>query len=1819
MNKKSFTIPVVFVLLSLILALFVTIRVSAGPAPSDPPPDLTSQGSLGSVVQITNDLAKDYYWPNISGDGEWVIYPDWGPLYVRPSDASAPAQQVADIIHSSFDVTTDGALVYSGYVTGPDTTRLYYYRDGTETNLTPCVSHAELGEMCLYTEGSVAISGDGKWVFFNSSNAWPCEAIFDYTWKWVCDKSYVQANRDTEIWRVAANGSDDPLRLTDVPVTAYFSGADNLVTDLTGSKVVFSCEDCGDDGDYLYVVNSDGTGQQKLAPIHKDTYVSDPRISDDGNWITFLGNASGQWGLDVIRTDGTDHRQIIRDDSPDRGTPMDYDINYDGSEIAFHGLLWSAPSCYQLNTFLIDNDGSNLRCAISGLGQYQNIEDLRFSHGGNMVFVSDDDLLGNGAADYKSQVFVYLAPAAKRVSVANALIGDRLDYSVTFSNVEASNLSASLTDPIPENTVYVPDSVSATKGAATYNAEQNRITWSNSLVPGERVTITFGVTTTCSAEPPPPTMVKNQASAAVGGQSYTPRAITTVELPPKDLAALENNPSNGARDVPIESGGNGVLLQWQDQAGSLTCGTSSTDDVAYRVYIRSGGTSWQEVGSYPNCDRQVQLSVNDLSCQDDGDPEKYEWKVTAYDPEFVCREPVESEFSFTTASCRPTVEVEPAFTLASSYFLDNQSVNNRVRAYVDWNGPAYATADTTPPYGTVFFDLNGAQASEDGLSWGAQHDYDMGSDFQSDFSCGNNTLRVWAKYPIQGGEFKSLETTIQPTVFPFPGWVDWLEDLSLGSFNTKESAPIVEYVYEFSYPEEPFEATWDVPDMVPYLGGKELGILETQATADAEGRSSGAGSVGLSGQTGLGLGVLKSEGIVWGRGNAQFVCGESLDFEGADMGFSIHATVEEEASLADLIPGLKSASDWPVVGRIIRWVIDAAKVTGSFTPGVEISTSFEEQNGQLVFVQGEGTGSIDNKVTLSTEICEDLTASVYGGGKPYFIIQVPKAPDYLKEVGVDLYYGAEFEAWGFDGEYQYVINCKYPPGVCQEVEDEETLKAMLGGSVWRLMPRDYVEAGYGVLAIQPSLRVGSVLQATGTTTETVLIPVAYARPEPALAVRGDGYRLLAYVQDDVVKPHGRGTEIHLLAGDGVWNTTPITVTDDQLPDFAPTVAFDGNDHGLVVWERADLSAGITPTLDITFAQSLEIAYAVYTTTTEAWTGPFTLTTNSLMDHAPRLSVGQDGAVMALWQTNDGTDVLGTATHPLTFTYATWDGAAWSAPSAAITGLQDVVDAAFAAYSSTRAALVYVVDADGLMTGTTDTDLYYSTFDGATWSSPAQIADSAAITDVTPALAYDANGDHHLLWLRGGDLVWLNNSWDMNDVQTVRPASTEGGFMGLALDRDSNGNLGLIWQAMDADGADLAYTIYDPTADLWGADQTLMADADVETAHSPAFGDGTLYLAYQKVETELVTRTYDISPTLNFTVTGASAPGTNALAFLAHTVGRDLSFDSLTVTPMNPSAGQSVTLTAVLRNTGDLAVENPQVAFYDDATPVGSVQTLPTLAAGYTTTVEVAWTVPAPAAAHVLSAVADPAGLVTETDENNNEITLLTTLPDLKVEVLYTTQDASAITATARLVNAGVLTASAPFTVAFRAADPLTGTLLGTTLVESDLAAGDRLTTTLTITDPTSLAGLGDILWAIADDGDVVIETNEDNNTAYAPLAVLPDLMLSAADIYGSGPVTVTVHNAGLVTATGATLAVWQDVFGTVSTLVYSGTLGDLGPGASSATTLTLESGEMELWAQADPTNSIVESDESNNLAVRTVVVESVNWIYLPLVLRDFGP
>ncbi|MBN2393385.1 MAG: DUF11 domain-containing protein [Anaerolineae bacterium] len=1752
---------------------------------------------LYQLTDFTEIWDTQYHFPTaISGDGQKVAFSRQKTVYLGSSDGSDAPQPigVGDLVFINYD----GSKVLSADRTVNSYIRLYI--NGAE--ITPCKSDPRIGEetICLFPyEGwyNTALSGDGRYAFFVSRGKWGCEPrqIDGGGWYWNC--AYPEGV--FRVWRLPTNGGAPELWQDALNI--HFSADGNIQTNHTGSMAIWAGRTYDTMVPEVYV----GYGANQQNRIFVGEYIAYTNfktiLSPDGQWVAHafydrVCSADQHHEMHIFRSDGTDYTILDPLPFPAVTSYIPMAFSEDGATLLFESDTTCQTSSYR--AFLVKRDGSALTPLLANSEFESRASSLSYD-GLNIAFTSASDLLGNG--NTFEQAFV-LKGGVTKLAPLEAEIGSRMTYTITLRHAESGDLPASLLDPLPPNTLYVPGSVEATQGTATYDAGQRQITWDDTIAAGETVTITFAITPTCTAAPPPPELLHNHIIATLGTETLHPLAITVLTLPEKDLITQSDAPANGATDVLIESGGNGPRLQWHDQAAGMTCGASESADVAYRVYLRQQGGGWREVGTYPNCASQVQLSPADLACRENGDPATYQWKVAAHDPQFVCRQPVESVFGFTTASCRPEIEVAPEYTLTPGYFLDRTDLPNHIKVTVDWNGPAYATPVSAAPYGAVFFELNSQQVEKPGLNWGAEHVYDMGADFDAAFACANNTLNIWATHPVAGGgEYASLKTTLQPTVFPFPGWVEWVITNIPGSdasFKTASRAPLVAYTYAFNYPEPAFEATWTPPGWIPYLGGNKLGIQETQTAASVAAQSDGAGSARVGGQTGLDLGALTAAGTLWGQGDACFVCGESLDLERAEMGFSISAAVEKEAGLVDVIPAVKAAENWPVVGRIIRWVNSIATLKATFTPGVEVNTEFVAQDGQLVYNSGQGTASLDARATLGVEACDGLSAEAYGGGTPYVTIQVPKNPDYLKGVGIDMYYGAAFEAWSFEADYERKINCNYPGG-CAEV-DAAVLLTVEAGPVWRLIARDYAGPDYG--HVTTPLPAGPE-EAVADDEETILIPNAYVRSEPALAVREDDFRLLAYVHDDVAKPQGRGTEIRVLTWDGAWSSAPFTLTGDDQPDYAPAVAFDGDGNGLVIWERSALPAGITPALNITFAQSLEIAARPWISATASWGDMITLTNNTLMDRAPRLATGFDGTVLALWETTNGSDALGTSAHPLTYTYALWDGGAWSAPAAALTGLQDVLAADVAVHSERQAALVYVQDMDGVISTTTDAELYYSLFDGSAWSAPVRLTDDA-VMDAAPSLAYDAAGRLHLAWLHAGDLVALSDSWDIADVETVRADSAESGTLGFTLSRSPGGHLALVWQAMGEQGADLVYTVRDVEAGLWGAAQPLLEDADVERAHSLAFADdGALYLAYQKVETEFVTRTFEISPTQTFTVTNLAQPGNSQLAFLAHSVGRDLTFDSLTVTPSNSAAGEGITLTAILRNTGALAVANPVVRFYDGGDSF-ITRTLPlTLTAGYTTTISVNWTVPVPPTAHTLRAVADPADLVAETDETNNAIALQTTLPDLAFATLYTTYASDAVTATARLANTGVVTASAPFSVTFRAVDPVTGTLVGQVAVTAELPAGETVSVTVVLTDTAALAGLGNTLWAVVDEDGRVVEAEEDNNTAYARLPVRPDLTLTAADIQGYDPVSVTVHNRGPVAAPTSVLQVWSG--GLTRTLAYSATLAALTPGANQTITFTSAFTATEVWAYIDPDQSIAESNEGNNLAVRFVEAPSV--------------
>jgi uncharacterized repeat protein (TIGR01451 family) len=139
--------------------------------------------------------------------------------------------------------------------------------------------------------------------------------------------------------------------------------------------------------------------------------------------------------------------------------------------------------------------------------------------------------------------------------------------------------------------------------------------------------------------------------------------------------------------------------------------------------------------------------------------------------------------------------------------------------------------------------------------------------------------------------------------------------------------------------------------------------------------------------------------------------------------------------------------------------------------------------------------------------------------------------------------------------------------------------------------------------------------------------------------------------------------------------------------------------------------------------------------------------------------------------------------------------------------------------------------------------------------------------------------------------------------------------------------------------------------------------------------------------------------------GGAAFGSGQPALLAAT-GPDLAVKEITLSPTEPTLGETTMITVAVKNLGDVTAGSCRVTCYIDET-ILETKLINAIVPGITATVSFSWT--AAGGSHVIKAVADAGEEIVESDENNNTGTYsLTTLaPDLTVQsITWQPQQAS---------------------------------------------------------------------------------------------------------------------------------------------------------------------------------------------------------------------
>jgi CARDB/Carboxypeptidase regulatory-like domain len=611
----------------------------------------------------------------------------------------------------------------------------------------------------------------------------------------------------------------------------------------------------------------------------------------------------------------------------------------------------------------------------------------------------------------------------------------------------------------------------------------------------------------------------------------------------------------------------------------------------------------------------------------------------------------------------------------------------------------------------------------------------------------------------------------------------------------------------------------------------------------------------------------------------------------------------------------------------------------------------------------------------------------------------------------------------------------------------------------------------------PSLEAPQVVTSSGAIQSSVF---PYAEPH----LSSNGATGLSWVTDNA----GRTAINRTMAVSSFWNgsswSSPHPISDDGTADFHPWMVTFPDGSAIAAWEDEKIVQPDSALLE-DMVKNLEISAARYDPATSQWTGVTRLTNNAYLDRSPQVAGPSADNAVVTWTSNQANNLVGSSSAPNILYASFYNGTTWGAP-VKIAQIPYPVSSYDLTYDGTTAQVLLALDTDGDLTTITDLELYQVTVTGGV-PGPLTRLTNDTVSDDSPHMTTDENGNPIVIWLRGGQLVSapLTNIAAQTVIYTDAYSSNLAAF---SLARSSSGRISITWQEPTSlNPSDLFSIFYDPTTKTWSAPRQLTSDAETESGITTAFtGQDTLMTVY------------------NRSIIGPN-PGLSDLYMVVYTLGADLALQdgSLVPSPQIPQPGQTVTFTVTALNPGDKAADNVSVAFYngDPAASgvfLGQTAIPQALKPGDSADVSFDWTVPQGTTPTRIYAVIDPNSVFDTINRANNTVYCDILSPDLAIQTTSSQMITSTlISVTARVINKGNAPAGAT-TVTFRN-DNAVGSVISTNNIPA-LGIGESVDVNIQMdisANPLSYY----IIFIDVDEGNVVTELDKTNNTATITVTV----------------------------------------------------------------------------------------------------------------------
>jgi len=736
-------------------------------------------------------------------------------------------------------------------------------------------------------------------------------------------------------------------------------------------------------------------------------------------------------------------------------------------------------------------------------------------------------------------------------------------------------------------------------------------------------------------------------------------------------------------------------------------------------------------------------------------------------------------------------------------------------------------------------------------------------------------------------------------------------------------------------------------------------------------------------------------------------------------------------------------------------------------------------------------------------------------------------------------------------------------------------------------------------------------------------------PNPYMATDPYGHAMVVWIHDNDPTPGRADPDVYYAVWDGTsWGSAqPIESGSNDRFELDPVVAFMPNGDAIAVWS-ANTAPDYVKDLNSIFSTQ-DIYYSIWNHTTGEWGDVQQLISDSLPDGLASVAVGPRGQVLVAWNKILSDSISDKRSWAVYYTY--WDGTHWTDP-APIPGT-DTDNAADCmvrvAYSPDGTAIaVWLYDGDGDFATTFDTDLKYAIWDGQSWSSAEMLTSTAQEAEQNASVVFDSLGRAIVVWTAKDstiDRLYFSMMDTTGDWSTPELIYETPQFAYQPIVQVTDQDIVMVfWRGYQGYDGDLFYTMKDlRNSSGWLQPRALTDDSLTDWLATMAIdaNNNALYIwskwNWTGSQPLMAEDGRYFADGLFFAGKGIKSDmSLGDLNMGAHPILPDLavSNSSMSVSDRFAALGDTVTVSAVVWNSGDVASDTVTVRFTYGHPDSGDVLIEPefriALEPDSSETLTVQWVVQP--GINRIYVVIDPENVEQELSEANNIAFVdCYVVADLAIDSTDISFDnpnplvGDTVTVTAWVHNIGSV-ASDSVLVAFYDGNPddstsilLDSMRIGAVAPDDSVEVETRLAATY---------GEHRIFVAI-DPENELLEPNESNNTAFGRLKVLPDLFVNelSFDTVGFDTVEVVavIANDGGVSAGSFTVAFYDgdpmvggELFDSVALDSMSAFSED-----TVAVLWTPTPGQHEVFVVVDINDSVLERNEFNNRLSGSIFVQ----------------